>query len=485
MISAKVSSSNKKRSVSRYIYGHFAEHLGRCIYEGLYVGEDSPIPNVNGIRCDVVDALREIKIPVLRWPGGCFADDYHWRDGIGDKSKRPYMVNTNWGFVSENNHFGTHEFFELVKQLDTEAYICGNVGSGTVQEMRDWVEYMTFGGKSPLSDERAKNGSLEPFKLKFFGVGNESWGCGGNMRPEYYADLYRRYQTFIRNNADEPIYKIACGANAGDYNWTRVLMREAGNMLDGISLHYYTLPGDWQNKGDAVNFDEMEWDKTISKALVMDELISGHEKIMDEYDPEKRVGLIVDEWGTWFDVMQGTNPGFLYQQNTMRDAVVAVLTLHIFHKHCERVKMANLAQLVNVLQAPILTEGEKMVKTPTYYVLEMLKEHQDAELLDVNCSIPYENNIPKISISATKKNNEILVSMCNTRLDNSLTVSVNIDGISGKDIEATLLSSTDVHAFNSFDEPQKVIPRPAEAKLSDDTITAQLPPASVLTVKIK
>ncbi len=485
MISAKVSSSNKKRSVSRYIYGHFAEHLGRCIYEGLYVGEDSPIPNVNGIRCDVVDALREIKIPVLRWPGGCFADDYHWRDGIGDKSKRPYMVNTNWGFVSENNHFGTHEFFELVKQLDTEAYICGNVGSGTVQEMRDWVEYMTFGGKSPLSDERAKNGSLEPFKLKFFGVGNESWGCGGNMRPEYYADLYRRYQTFIRNNADEPIYKIACGANAGDYNWTRVLMREAGNMMDGISLHYYTLPGDWQNKGDAVNFDEMEWDKTISKALVMDELISGHEKIMDEYDPEKRVGLIVDEWGTWFDVMQGTNPGFLYQQNTMRDAVVAVLTLHIFHKHCERVKMANLAQLVNVLQAPILTEGEKMVKTPTYYVLKMLKEHQDAELLDVNCSIPYENNIPKISISATKKNNEILVSMCNTRLDNSLTVSVNIDGISGKDIEATLLSSTDVHAFNSFDEPQKVIPRPAEAKLSDDTITAQLPPASVLTVKIK
>ena len=485
MISAKVSSSNKKRSVSRYIYGHFAEHLGRCIYEGLYVGEDSPIPNVNGIRCDVIDALREIKIPVLRWPGGCFADDYHWRDGIGDKSKRPYMVNTNWGFVSENNHFGTHEFFELVKQLDTEAYICGNVGSGTVQEMRDWVEYMTFGGKSPLSDERAKNGSLEPFKLKFFGVGNESWGCGGNMRPEYYADLYRRYQTFIRNNADEPIYKIACGANAGDYNWTRVLMREAGNMMDGISLHYYTLPGDWQNKGDAVNFDEMEWDKTISKALVMDELISGHEKIMDEYDPEKRVGLIVDEWGTWFDVMQGTNPGFLNQQNTMRDAVVAVLTLHIFHKHCERVKMANLAQLVNVLQAPILTEGEKMVKTPTYYVLEMLKEHQDAELLDINCSIPYENNIPKISISATKKNNEILVSMCNTRLDNSLTVSVNIDGISGKDIEATLLSSTDVHAFNSFDEPQKVIPRPAEAKLSDDTITAQLPPASVLTVKIK
>lgn len=471
-------SEKKKGTVSRYIYGHFAEHLGRCIYEGLYVGVDSDIPNVNGMRCDVVEALKELKIPVLRWPGGCFADDYHWRDGIGDKKKRPYMVNTNWGNVVENNHFGTHEFFELCRQLETEPYICGNVGSGTVQEMRDWIEYMTFRGSSPLANERAENGQEQPWKLKYFGVGNESWGCGGSMRPEYYADLYRRYQTYVRNYGDEPIYRIASGANSGDYNWTEVLMREAGGLMDGISLHYYTVPGDWTHKGDSISYDETEWKQTMEKARHMETLISGHEKIMDKYDPDNRVGLIVDEWGTWYDVIAGTNPGFLYQQNTMRDAVSAVVTLHIFHNHCKRVKMANLAQLVNVLQAPILTEGERMVKTPTYHVLNMLKNHQDAELLDA--SLDSKN----ISISATERGGEVLVSLCNTSLTESESLTVEFSGRAITSASGMLLASEDIKDCNTFDEPNKIAPLPHLVTIDGSRVKLDVPAASVVTVVI-
>ena len=313
---------------------------------------------------------------MLRWPGGCFADEYHWRDGIGPYEDRPKTINTHWGGVVEDNSFGTHEFFHLCELLGADPYICGNVGSGTIQEMREWIEYITFDGPSSLAELRKANGREKPWKLPYFGVGNESWGCGGNMRPEYYADLYRRYSTYVRNFSDNRIYKIACGASDFDFRWTEVLMREAGRFMDGLSLHYYTVPGDWSNKGSATEFDEREWFVTMKKTLVMDDLITRHSSIMDYYDPEKRVGLIVDEWGTWYDVEPGTNPGFLYQQNTLRDALVAGINLNIFNNHCDRVHMANLAQTVNVLQAMILTEGERMVLTPTYHVFYMYKVHQ-------------------------------------------------------------------------------------------------------------
>ncbi|MFS8572711.1 MAG: alpha-N-arabinofuranosidase, partial [Clostridia bacterium] len=368
-------------TIEKYIYGHFSEHLGRCIYEGYWVGEDSDIPNIRGIRKDVVEALKKLNPPVLRWPGGCFADEYHWMDGIGPREKRPTMVNTHWGGVTENNHFGTHEFMDLCELLGADPYICGNVGSGTVQEMAQWVEYITFDGKSPMADLRRQNGREEPWRLPFFGIGNENWGCGGNMRPEYYADLYRRYQTYVRHFGKNRIYKIACGPNGDDYRWTEVLMREAGAYMDGLSLHYYTVPGTWAKKGSATEFDEDEWFITLKKALRIEELIKRHSAIMDRYDPLKRVGLIVDEWGTWYDVEPGTNPAFLYQQNTVRDALVAGLHLNIFNNHAERVKMANIAQTVNVLQAMILTDGPKMIVTPTYHVFEMYKPHQGATLL--------------------------------------------------------------------------------------------------------
>ena len=380
-----VNTGEKKSTINRNIYGHFSEHLGRCIYGGLFVGEDSAIPNVKGMRTDVVEALKHIKVPVLRWPGGCFADEYHWKDGIGPKGSRKRMVNTHWGGVVEDNSFGTHEFMELCAQLGCEPYINGNVGSGTVQEMSEWVEYMTFDGISPMAELRGKNGDPAPWKVKYFGVGNENWGCGGNMRPEYYADLYRRFQTYVRNYGENKIYKIACGPGCAhdrdDTYWTEKVMEIAGAYTDAITLHYYTVPGPWENKGSATDFNEADYYLTLKKALHMEALVTDHLEVMNRFDPEHRVGLIVDEWGSWYDVEPGTNPGFLYQQNTMRDALITAVNLDIFNAHSDRVVMANLAKTVNVLQAVVLTEGDAMVLTPTYHVFDLYKNHHDATLL--------------------------------------------------------------------------------------------------------
>ncbi|ETT77527.1 alpha-L-arabinofuranosidase domain-containing protein [Paenibacillus sp. FSL R7-277] len=482
----------RKGKIDRNIYGHFAEHLGRCIYEGIWVGEDSPIPNTKGIRNDVVEALKEMKIPVLRWPGGCFADEYHWKDGIGPSEERKRMINTHWGGAVENNHFGTHEFMLLCEMLGCEPYINGNVGSGTVQEMSEWVEYLTFNGVSPMAELRQKNGQEDAWSVKYFGVGNENWGCGGNMRPEFYADLYRQYQTYVRNYGDNKIHRIACGANADDYNWTEVLMREATRFMDSITLHYYTLPtSDWNHKGAATGFGTDEYFTTLKKALFMDELVTRHIAIMDKYDPEKRVGLIVDEWGTWYDVEPGTNPGFLYQQNTIRDALVAGLTLNIFHKHSDRVRMANIAQTVNVLQAVILTEGEKMLLTPTYHVFNMYKVHQDAELLELTVDSPvysYEGvEIPEVSASASVDAEGIIhVSLCNLNHASSAVLPLALRGLAGQaSVSGTTLAGASIDAHNSFEQPEAVTPQAFSAfKLEGDTLTVELPPMSVTVLAI-
>ncbi|ETT46717.1 alpha-L-arabinofuranosidase domain-containing protein [Paenibacillus sp. FSL R7-269] len=482
----------RKGKIDRNIYGHFAEHLGRCIYEGIWVGEDSPIPNTKGIRNDVVEALKEMKIPVLRWPGGCFADEYHWKDGIGPSEERKRMINTHWGGAVENNHFGTHEFMLLCAMLECEPYINGNVGSGTVQEMSEWVEYLTFNGVSPMAELRQKNGQEDAWSVKYFGVGNENWGCGGNMRPEFYADLYRQYQTYVRNYGDNKIHRIACGANADDYNWTEVLMREATRFMDSLTLHYYTLPtSDWNHKGAATGFGTDEYFTTLKKALFMDELVTRHIAIMDKYDPEKRVGLIVDEWGTWYDVEPGTNPGFLYQQNTIRDALVAGLTLNIFHKHSDRVRMANIAQTVNVLQAVILTEGEKMLLTPTYHVFNMYKVHQDAELLELTVDSPvysYEGvEIPEVSASASVNAEGIIhVSLCNLNHASSAVLPLALRGLAGQaSVSGTTLAGASIDAHNSFEQPEAVTPQAFSAfKLEGDTLTVELPPMSITVLAI-
>lgn len=473
--------------IDRNIYGHFAEHLGRCIYEGCWVGEDSCIANTRGIRNDVVSALKKLNLPVLRWPGGCFADEYHWKDGIGPREKRPSILNTHWGGVVENNHFGTHEFFELCEQLDTAPYICGNLGSGTIQEMQEWVEYCTFDGQSPMADWRASNGQQAPWKLPYFGVGNENWGCGGNMRPEYYADEYRRYQTYVRHLGGNKIFKIACGPNAGDYKWTDVMMERAGGFMDGLSLHFYTST--WQNRGQATQFDDDGYFKTLKLCLQMDELVTRHSGIMDRYDPQKRVALIVDEWGTWWDVEEGTNPGFLYQQNTMRDALVAALTLHVFHKHAQRVRMANIAQTINVLQAMILTNGARMTLTPTYHVFEMFKGHQDATSLALHLSgedyTIGEASIPAISASASQKDGKILLTLAHTDPSREAEVSCEVRGVKIKDITGRVLFADKVQAHNTFDTPDAVTPSNfTGAKLNGTKLMLSLPPASIMALEL-
>lgn len=448
-------------TISRHIYGHFAEHLGRCIYEGIWVGEDSPIPHTRGIRQDVVQALRAINIPVLRWPGGCFADEYHWKDGIGPRTARPSMVNTHWGGVTENNHFGTHEFFDLCDQLGCAPYICGNVGSGSVQEMQQWVEYATLEGSSPMADWRRANGRAQPWTLPYFGVGNENWGCGGSMRAEYYADEYRRYQTYVRNLGAQPIYKIACGPCHADYHWTEVLMREAGAHMQGLSLHYYC--GSGRVSRSATQFDEGDWFALLKNALLTEELVTRHATIMDRYDPERRVGLIVDEWGSWHEVEPGSNPGFLYQQNTLRDALVAAVTLNIFNQHCARVKMANIAQTINVLQAVVLTEGEKMLLTPTYHVFELYKAHQDAAWLptqlasDTYCS--GEESIPQLSASASRDQAGVVhLTLCNLHPRQQAALSIVPRGFTAHTVTGRVLTAATMQAHNTFTAPETVRP---------------------------
>ena len=480
-----------KGHINPEIQGHFSEHLGRCIYEGLYVGENSPIPNTNGMRNDVVEALKEIHIPVLRWPGGCFADEYHWKDGIGPKENRKKMINTHWGGVVEDNSFGTHEFMELCRQLGCKTYINGNVGSGTVQEMSEWVEYMTFDGVSPMADLRAKNGHEKPWKVDYFGVGNENWGCGGNMLPEQYGMMYRRYQTYVRNyNNAAPVAKIACGSNVDDYEWTekvlettnRRMPKEAHGAMDGLSLHYYTHPGGWENKGSATDFTETEWYETMKRTYYMEELVTRHGAIMDKYDPEKKVGMIVDEWGCWFDVEPGTNPGFLYQQNTMRDAIVAAIELNVFNRHSDRVVMANLAQAVNVLQSVILTEGDKMIKTPTYHVFDLFKTHQNNEA--VYCYTQNENmsegkNAPMISVSASVNEKSMTVTAANCSLTEEAAVECSIFGFKASSVSCRILTN-EAHSYNDFDCPDRVSITEHTAVIKDNVLKLNIPPCAVV-----
>lgn len=482
------------------LQGQFSEHLGRGIYEGIYVRLDSGIENVNGMRTDVVSALKEMGVPLLRWPGGCFADEYHWKDGVGPKENRKKMINTNWGGVLEDNSFGTNEYFELCRQLGCRTYVNANVGSGTVQEMSEWVEYMTFDGVSPMADLRRKNGQDEPWKLDYLGIGNENWGCGGSMTPEYYGNLYRRYQTFCRQyHPDHPFRKIACGPNVDDTDWTNGVLKTcfakpAGDTMHGfmdlLSLHYYTFPGDWEHKGSASSFDDSVWYETMKKALYAEDLVRMHGNILDTYDPEKKIGISFDEWGGWYDVEPGTNPGFLYQQNTMRDALIAGLTLNIFNRHCDRVKLACIAQMVNVLQSMILTEGEKMVKTPTYHVFHMYKKHQDADLvsadLEENPTVGMEKYpVPALDMSVSVKDGVYTATVANVDLSNAYPVEISFRGFRPKKAEASIVTG-DKCAKNTFDDPNAVTEEKAEdATLTEHGCSFEIPACSVMMIQLR
>lgn len=500
MSTITVNVDQPKATISRQIYGHFAEHLGRCIYDGIWVGEDSPIPNVRGIRSDIVAALKAIKIPNLRWPGGCFADTYHWKDGIGPRQKRPSIVNVHWGGVTEDNSFGTHEFLDLCGQLECEPYICGNVGSGTVQEMSEWVEYVNSNASSPMTELRKANGKDGPWQVKYWGVGNENWGCGGWMLPDFYANLYRRFACFCRDYGDNKLFRIACGPNDENYNWTEVLMENmsrkgtGGNgnpsgFMQGLALHYYTH-SPTGNKS-ATEFGEDEWYGLLHRALKMEEMVTRHSSIMDQYDPEKLVALVVDEWGTWHAVEPETNPRFLYQQNTMRDALAASITFDVFHNHAERVRMANIAQTINVLQSMVLTEGEKMLLTPTYHVFEMNSVHHDADLLhttiDAGTTGTGFYEVPAISASASRKGDgPVNISVSNLDANSGASLSVDLRGCAAEIAAGRTLSAATINGHNTFEESEQVRPEPLQGiKLEGNKVVVNLPPRSVSVITVE
>jgi alpha-L-arabinofuranosidase len=480
-------------TINKHIYGHFSEHLGRCIYGGFYVGEgNAKIANTNGVRMDVVEALKKMKIPNLRWPGGCFADTYHWKDGIGPKPKRPTIVNTWWGGVTEDNSFGTHDFLNMCELLGTEPYLAANVGSGTVQELADWMQYANFAGISPMSNLRKENGREKPWNVKYWGVGNETWGCGGNMTAEYYANIYRQYATFMSSWGNpEKVFRIASGANSGDYHWTEVLMRDIPhNMLEGVALHHYSVI-DWNNKGSATGFTEAQYFTTMKRALMMEELVTRHSTIMDKYDPKKRVALVVDEWGGWYDVEPGTNGAFLYQQNTMRDALLAGVTLNIFNNHADRVRMANLAQTINVLQAVILTSEDKMLLTPTYHALEMYNVHQDAKLLPLTFTSPEyvlgDEKLPAISASASKDaSGAIHITLTNIDASKAHDITIDLRGAKLSSVTGRILNSPKLQDFNSFEVPEKIKPMAfKEATLSNNILKIKMPAHAVVVLELK
>jgi alpha-N-arabinofuranosidase len=487
-----LNTASAKTKIERNIYGHFSEHLGRCIYDGFWVSDTMNVPKKDRIRLDIVDALKKIQIPNLRWPGGCFADEYHWRDGIGPRNQRPKMVNTNWGGVVEDNSFGTHEFLELCSLLGCEPYISANVGSGSVEEMNKWVEYLNFDGESPMANERKQNGHPKPFNVHFWGIGNEAWGCGGEMTAEFYADQFRRYGSYAKNYPNARLRKVASGANSGDYHWTETLMKNIPHgMMWGVGVHYYTVPtGNWGHKGSATKFDEKEYFSTMKNCLRMEEFVTKHSAIMDKYDSAKRVALAVDEWGIWTDVEPGTNPAFLYQQNSLRDALVAATTLNIFNNHADRVRLANLAQTVNVLQSLILTKGPSLLLTPTYYVFDLYKVHQDAKLIPIQFNSPDyasgTDKIPSLNISASKDSlGTVHISLVNLDPTKNISIQTSIDG-NWKTVTGKALTSANLTDINTFEQPKKVVETDFKgAKLAGNKLSVDLPAKSIVVLELK
>lgn len=478
--------------IHRNIYGQFAEHLGTGIYEGMWVGPESKIPNVRGWRKDVVAALKDLKVPLVRWPGGCFADEYHWREGIGPRSQRPVKVNTTWGGVAENNAVGTHEFFDLAEQLGAEAYVNGNMGTGSPQEMAEWLEYMTAEGNSTLAQLRRKNGRDKPFRVHYFAVGNETWGCGGNMRPEYYADLYRHWATFLKTPENNRPKFIASGGNDQDTVWEDVLSKSVRFNFDAISHHAYTFPsGKWEGKGSAVGFPEGEWISMLSQVSKIDHTLTKTAAILDKNDPAKRLEVYFDEWGSWYDPEPGSNPGFLVQRNTLRDALLAALHFHVFHAHADRVKMTNVAQMVNVLQAMILTSKDKLVLTPTYHAFKLYTPFQDATSLPARI----ENNpvyrvgateMPGLSATAARgKDGKLYLGLVNSNANQPAELTLQVGATAPKSVKGQLLTAGAMDAQNELGKAPQVTPVAFEAQAVNGKLTLKLPAKSVVVVAVE
>jgi alpha-N-arabinofuranosidase len=497
-ITVKIDVGAPGPKIDRNIFGQFAEHLGTGIYGGVWVGKDSSIPNTRGIRNDVVQALRAIKVPNVRWPGGCFADEYHWRHGIGPAEGRRKTINSNWGGAVEPNTFGTDEFMDFVDQIGSEAYVSVNVGSGTVQEAAEWVEYMTADSETTAGKERAANGHPAPYKVKYLGLGNESWSCGGAMTPEYYTDEMKRYARFVRNynpkqTGAEAMQRIAVGPNQADPTYTEAVMASqkahdwAWN-IEGLSMHAYTTGG-WPPSYSSTKFDEIAYAKLVKETLGMDGLIAQHAAIMDKYDPEKKVPLVVDEWGVWLAPLPDTNPGFLAQQNSLRDAIVAALNLNIFARHADRVRMTNIAQMINVLQAMILTDKNKMVLTPTYHVYKMYLPFQDATSIPVSFNAGSytqgDIKLPRVdAIAARDTQGKLWLAVTNLDPARPASIVADVSGAKAASARGQVLTAARVDAVNSFEAPGAVTPKPFAAKAGRDGLKLDVPAKSIVVVRL-
>ena len=499
-IELSVDGSKAGAKIDRNIFGQFAEHLGHGIYEGIWVGPDSSIPNTRGIRNDVVSALKALKVPNIRWPGGCFADEYHWRKGIG--TQRAVTLNPNWGGVTEPNSFGTHEFMDFLDQVGSEAYISVNVGSGTPQEAAEWLEYLTTAQATTLAKERASDGHPAPYKVPFLGIGNESWDCGGNMTPDYYLSQMKIYSRFVRNfnpaqQDKQQMLKIAVGPGGTEArwtDWTETIMKAYEHHqwswdINGLSMHNYTV-GNWAHKFASTGFGETEYSQMLKLTLGMDDLINKHSAIMDKYDPQKKVALVVDEWGAWYAPLPGSNPGFLVQQNSLRDAVLAALNLNIFARHADRVRMSNIAQMINVLQAMILTDKEKMVLTPTYYVYKMYLPFQDATFVpvafDAGTYTHGDVSLPRVdAIAAKDAGGKLWLEITNIDPNQPAEIEVNLTGLVAKSAAGETLTAPKVDSINTFDAPNTVVPKPFSAKAQGGKLTLKLEPKSVTVVSVE
>jgi alpha-N-arabinofuranosidase len=486
--------------IDRNLFGQFAEHLGHGVYEGIWVGPDSKIPNTRGIRNDVVAALKAIRVPNVRWPGGCFADEYHWRNGIGPQ--RTVTLNPNWGGVIEPNTFGTNEFMDFLDQIGAEAYLSVNVGSGTPQEAAEWLEYLTTAQPTTLAKERTANGHPAPYKVAFLGIGNESWDCGGNMTPDYYLSQLKIYSRFVRNfnpaqQNKQQMLKIAVGPGGGDsrwMEWTEAIMKAYQSHtwswdMNGLSMHSYTVVK-WPPSYASVGFGETEYAQILKSTLEMNDLIAKHSAIMDKCDPEKRVALVVDEWGGWYAPLPGSHPGFLAQQNSLRDAILATLNLNIFAQHADRVRMANIAQMINVLQAMILTNKEKMILTPTYYVYKMYVPFQDATFVPVTFDAgTYTHDgitLPRIdAIAAKDKAGKLWLAITNVDPNQPAEIEVSLAGINAKSAAGETLTAPKVDSVNTFDAPNTVVPKPVSAKTQGGNLPLDLAPKSVTVIAVE